>query len=236
MIRINNLCIISTLLAISSALAFTTPSSPHSKSSFATASRLIQPTHKISRQTLTKTYASSIESTSATTTDDKDGDSDADDGEWEFEEYEKLTESDFFGSEWKVGTLMDGANKIDTTWCRCVVQDGEFIAVWGDNSKGKWSFDAGSQFFSITKDTFGGWFGKKIWAGSVEDYYFMEGTVRGWSPISSASVEGQWQMKRLGVDPDEAGTPPWFEENSEEEESNDGADGETKKIEGSAQE
>ena len=129
-----------------------------------------------------------------------------------------LTEADFYNSEWRVGTLMDRKNNIVETWCRCVVKDGQFVAVWGDNSEGKWAFDAASQFFSISKDSFGGWFGKQIWAGTVDDYYFMEGTVRGWSPISPASVEGQWQAKRLGVDPEEAGGAPWFEPQEEEEE------------------
>jgi hypothetical protein len=130
--------------------------------------------------------------------------------EWEYEEYESLSESDFYDSEWKVGTLMEGSRSIDETWCRCVVKDGQFIAVWGDGSNGRWNFDAASQFFSITKESFGGWLGKRIWAGTVDDYYFMEGTVRGWSPVRPASVIGQWQMKRLGVDPEEAGVAPWF--------------------------
>eukprot|EP00979_Chaetoceros_neogracilis_P017054 scaffold10175_cov268-Chaetoceros_neogracile.AAC.10 len=142
---------------------------------------------------------------------------DDDDDEWEYEEYEILKESDFYGSEWKVGTVMDGKNKIQETWCRLVVKEGgEFFAVWGDGGEGKWNFDVASQFISITKDTFGGWGGKKLWAGTVEDFYFVEGTVRGWGPISPASVIGQWQMKRLGVDPDEAGVAPWFESEDEE--------------------
>lgn len=142
---------------------------------------------------------------------------DEDDDEWEYEEYEILKESDFYGSEWKVGTVMDGKKKIKETWCRLVVKEGgEFFAVWGDGGEGKWNFDVASQFISITKDTFGGWGGKKLWAGTVEDFYFVEGTVRGWGPISPASVIGQWQMKRLGVDPDEAGVAPWFERKDEE--------------------
>mmetsp|Transcript_4777 Transcript_4777/g.9121 ORF Transcript_4777/g.9121 Transcript_4777/m.9121 type:complete len:262 (+) Transcript_4777:78-863(+) len=137
--------------------------------------------------------------------------------EWEYEEYEKLAESDFYGSEWKVGTLMEGSKKIDETWCRCAVKDGQFIAIWGDGSDGRWNFDASSQFFSITKESFGGWLGKKIWAGTVDDYYYMEGTVRGWSPVQPASVIGQWQMKRLGVDPEEAGVAPWFERDDDDD-------------------
>lgn len=146
-------------------------------------------------------------------TDDED-----DDDEWEYEEYESLTERDFYDSEWKVGTLMENSNKIEETWTRLVVKDGEFICVWGDGASGKWNFDAASQFLSMSKDTIGGWLGKKIWAGTLDDYYFVEGTIRGWSPISPASVVGQWQAKRLGVDKDEAGIAPWFQEDEEEEE------------------
>ncbi len=160
--------------------------------------------------------AASVSGSETSLTQGKD-----DDDDWEYEEYESLTEQDFYNSEWKVGTLMEGSDKIDVTWCRCLVKDGEFLAVWGDDSKGKWNFDAASQFFSISKNSWGGWFGKKIWAGAVEDYYFMEGTVRGWSPISPASVVGQWQAKRLGVDPDEAGTAPWFEGLADDEDSDD---------------
>jgi hypothetical protein len=149
---------------------------------------------------------------------------DEEEEEWEYEEYEQLSESDFYGSEWKVGTLMEGSKSIDETWCRCAVKDGQFIAVWGDGSDGRWNFDAASQFFSVTKESFGGWFGKKIWAGTVDDYYFMEGTVRGWSPIQPASVIGQWQMKRLGVDPEEAGVAPWFLRDDEGGESQDDKD------------
>ena len=45
---------------------------------------------------------------------------------------------------------------------------------------------------------------------------FLDGTVRGWSPISPASVIGQWQAVRLGVvegdrvSKDERGEAPWF--------------------------
>jgi hypothetical protein len=143
---------------------------------------------------------------------------DDDEDDWVMEEYENLNESDFYNSEWKVGTLMDGSNNIKETWTRLIVQDGEFICVWGDGDNGKWNFDAASQFLSMSKETFGGWLGKKIWAGTVDDYYFVEGSVRGWGPISPASVIGQWQAKRLGVDKDEAGIAPWFEEDEEEEE------------------
>jgi len=148
------------------------------------------------------------------------------------EEFELLTERDFYNTEWKIGTLMDDkprdAKSIDTTWVRLqTTESGENKAVWGDDSKGKWTIDVPSQFFSISKESFGGWFGKQIWAGTIDDYYFLDGTVRGWSPISPASVIGQWQAVRLGVvegdrvSKDERGEAPWFAK--EDDEDNDGA-------------
>lgn len=158
-----------------------------------------------------------IESTSLNAQEEDD-----EDDEYEYEEYESLTEADFYNSEWKIGTLWDNSNNIDETWFRCVVKEGdfgavEFIAVWGDGSRGKWNFDAASQFFSISKDSYGGWLGKKIWAGTVDDYYYMQGTIRGWNPISPASVLGQWQAKRLGVDREEAGIAPWFQSEEDDD-------------------
>lgn len=151
----------------------------------------------------------------------QDEDNEEDDDEYEYEEYESLTEADFYNSEWKIGTLWDNSDNIEETWFRCVVKESdfgavEFIGIWGDGSKGKWNFDASTQFFSISKDSYGGWLGKQIWAGSVDDYYYMQGTIRGWNPISPASVLGQWQAKRLGVDREEAGIAPWFEMKNDE--------------------
>lgn len=145
-------------------------------------------------------------------------DSSSTEEEWEYEEYEELEERDFFNSEWKVGTVWESnRQKIDVTWCRLIAKEKELIAVWGDGAMGKWSFDRGSQFISVSKETWGGWGGKKIWAGVIDDYYFIEGTVRGWSPLSPASVLGQWQAKRLGVDPEEMGVAPWFQEDTADE-------------------
>lgn len=154
------------------------------------------------------------------TTDEEEDDND---DEWEYEEFEFVEESDFYNSEWKVGTVMDGGKQtIDETWCRLLVQEGKFLCIWGDGAKGKWNFDRASQFLSLSKETFGGWLGKKIWAGTVDDFYYLQGTVRGWSPISPASVVGQWQAKRLGISKDEdPGIAPWFQEVEEEEEGSD---------------
>ena len=148
--------------------------------------------------------------------------------EWVEEEFELLTERDFYNTEWKIGTLMDNkprdAKSIDTTWVRLVTTDsGENEAIWGDGAKGKWTIDVPSQFFSISKESFGGWLGKKIWAGTIEDFYYLEGTVRGWGPISPASVVGQWQGVRLAVvdgervTAEERGVAPWFAMDDEEE-------------------
>jgi hypothetical protein len=143
------------------------------------------------------------------------------DDEWEYLEYEDLQESDFVNSEWLVGTVFDNnPNKIVETWARCIMSDDSGASsqpcVWGDGSKGKWSFDRASQYFSLSKEHF---YGKEIWAGTVDDYYYIQGTVRGWTYITAAEVLGQWQAKRLGVDPEEAGIAPWFEE--EETDSDD---------------
>jgi len=148
-------------------------------------------------------------------------DDEDDEMEWIEEEFELLAESDFYNTEWKIGTIMENkpreASSIDTTWVRLVTtENGDNKAIWGDNSQGKWTIDVPSQFFSISKETFGGWFGKQIWAGTVDDFYYLDGTVRGWSPISPASVEGQWQGVRLGVvegdrvSVEERGEAPWF--------------------------
>lgn len=145
-----------------------------------------------------------------------DGD-DVEDEEYEYVEYDILTEAEFRGSEWLVGTVMEGnPNKIQETWARLAVDaDGKNVAIWGDKSQGSWSFDVANQFLSISKESL---FGKDIWAGVVDDYYFARGTVRGWNFLSAASVVGQWQAKRLGVDKDEAGVPPWFEKEEDNDE------------------
>ncbi|GAX24683.1 hypothetical protein FisN_4Hh241 [Fistulifera solaris] len=157
----------------------------------------------------TATTSSNIE-----TAVSENGDDDGDD--YEYIEIERLTESDFAGSEWLVGTNWDNnRDKIEETWLRCAVdQDGNNVAIWGDDSKGKWSIDIASGFFSASKESL--IMGKKIWATTADDYYYMQGTVRGWSFISAANVMGQWQARRLGVDKDEAGVAPWFEAPSEE--------------------
>ena len=130
-------------------------------------------------------------------------------------------------SEWKIGIVWnDNEDVIKETWVRLIVDDNgggpgstpTNVAIWGDGGKGKWSVDVPNQFFSISKESFGGWFGKRIFAGNADDYYYLQGTVRGWSPIQSASVLGQWQMKRLGVDREEAGIAPWFQEDDDDEE------------------
>lgn len=134
------------------------------------------------------------------------------DDEYEYIEIERLTESDFVGSEWLVGTNWENnRDKIEETWLRCAVdKDGNNVAIWGDDSKGKWSIDIASGFFSASKESL--LTGKKIWATTADDYYYMQGTVRGWSFLSAANVMGQWQARRLGVDKEEAGIAPWFEE------------------------
>lgn len=150
---------------------------------------------------------------------EKEEEEDDDDDEYEYIEYETLKEEDYLGSEWLVGTCWDSnTNKIKETWVRLAAKDDKNIAIWGDNSEGTWSLDVASQFLAISKEFL---WGKQIWAGVVDDYYFVQGTVRGWTYISPASVLGQWQARRLGVDPEEAGTPPWFEVSEEDDEADE---------------
>lgn len=146
-----------------------------------------------------------------------EGNRDEDDDEYEYVEYDMLTEAEFMGSEWLVGTLMDkNPNNIVETWVRLATdKDGKNVAIWGDNSQGTWSLDVANQFLSMSKESI---FGKDIWAGVVDDYYFTLGTVRGWNFLSPAAVIGQWQAKRLGVDKEEAGAAPWFEADEDDEE------------------
>ena len=161
-------------------------------------------------------YSSSTTTTSETSIAEEDDDDD--DDEYEYVEYDILTEKEFMGSEWLVGTVMDSKpNTIAETWVRLATdRNGKNVAIWGDGSQGKWTWDVANQFLSMSKENI---FGKNIWAGVVDDYYFTLGTVRGWSVLTPAEVKGQWQAKRLGVDPQEAGTAPWFETVEEEEES-----------------
>jgi len=142
---------------------------------------------------------------------------DDDDDEYEYIEYDVLTEKEFTNSEWLVGTNWDrNPQKIDETWCRLVFdKDDKPVAIWGDRSRGTWKLDVATQFLSISKESL--WAGKEIWACTVSDYYYLQGTVRGWKYWAAAEVMGQWQAKRLGLsDKDEAGTPPWFMEEEEE--------------------
>jgi hypothetical protein len=140
---------------------------------------------------------------------------DDDEEEYEYVEYDILTEPEFVGSEWLVGTCMDKSpNRIAETWVRLIVdKKGKNVAIWGDNCQGTWNFDKANQFLSMSKENI---FGKDIWAGVVEDYYFTRGTVRGWNFFTAAAVVAQWQAKRLGADPAEAGVAPWFEEQEED--------------------
>ena len=70
-------------------------------------------------------------------------------------------EDETFTTEWKIGTIMDdkprNAKTIATTWVRLVTTEaGDNKAIWGDDSQGKWTIDVSSQFFSISKESFGG--------------------------------------------------------------------------------
>jgi len=167
-------------------------------------------THHYQKASMVLSSSTTINSSPDTRAMDDD-----DEDEFEYVEYDILTEPEFMGSEWLVGTCMDSSpNRIDETWVRLATdKDGKNVAIWGDGSQGTWNFDVANQFLSMSKENF---FGKDIWAGVVDDYYYTYGTVRGWNFLSPAAVRGQWQAKRLGVDPEEAGTAPWFEISDED--------------------
>jgi hypothetical protein len=167
------------------------------------------------RTTPQRSFATRLQT--ATTASDLQDTSNEEDEEEEYEyiELDQLTEAEFVGSEWLVGTCFESSkNKIKETWLRlAVAPDGKNLAVWGDGAQGKWSIDVASGFFSASKETL--WRGKEIWACTADDYYFMQGTVRGWTFLTAANVVGQWQARRLGVDPEEAGVAPWLQEEEE---------------------
>mmetsp|Transcript_41186 Transcript_41186/g.98648 ORF Transcript_41186/g.98648 Transcript_41186/m.98648 type:complete len:269 (-) Transcript_41186:111-917(-) len=182
-------------------------SRPSSSSSASTASRSVLLFESIAADSSGVSFGSTAD----------DDDDDDDDDEWEEVEMEILTESDFYGSEWLVGSVMErNTNKIVETWVRLATDsDGKNVAIWGDNAQGTWSFDVANQFLSFSKQNI---FGKAIWAGVVDDYYYTLGTIRGYNMWSAAAVLGQWQAKRLGVEQGEAGVAPWFEEPEPEQE------------------
>ena len=217
-----------TVVPVATVSAFTSQISPTPSASSLLSGRSVHASNNIitqrdiSNSRLYSTAETSVNGSLTPAQDDED-----DDEEWVYEEYTDLTEADFYNSEWKIGIVWnDNEDVIKETWVRLIVDDNgggpgstpTNVAIWGDGGKGKWSVDVPNQFFSISKESFGGWFGKRIFAGNADDYYYLQGTVRGWSPIQSASVLGQWQMKRLGVDREEAGIAPWFQEDDEDEE------------------
>jgi hypothetical protein len=211
------------LLQSSSVMAWTTKTASTHFLSARTTRRPLHFKSQLFSSTEQNEQATAKDESTAIRASQENADDDDDDDEWEYLEYEDLQESDFVNSEWLVGTVFDNnPNKIVETWARCIMSDDSGASsqpcVWGDGSKGKWSFDRASQYFSLSKEHF---YGKEIWAGTVDDYYYIQGTVRGWTYITAAEVLGQWQAKRLGVDPEEAGIAPWFEEEGEEMGSDD---------------
>jgi hypothetical protein len=189
------------------------PSLPSSqRRAAATAASLAGPRLSLSSTTTTSSD-NSITSRAAPLAKEEDDE----DEEYEYVEYDNLTEKELVGSEWLVGTCWDNRNDIQETWCRLVVDAaGKNVAIWGDDSTGNWNLDVASQFLGISKEN--KFTGKVIWAATVDDYYYLQGTVRGWRFWSPAAVLGQWQARRLGIDKDEAGIAPWFQTNDAEDE------------------
>lgn len=123
-------------------------------------------------------------------------------------EPKKFEAADFAGSEWKIGVLWGEEEDIEVSWFRCK-DDGK--SEWGfrTGNEGRWSLDDGV-YLTVTRDYFLGWNGRRIYSAKVtEDCNYLEGYVRGWKPWEPASIMGQWQAFRLGVE--RPNPPPWVD-------------------------
>ncbi|KAJ1455195.1 hypothetical protein M885DRAFT_617350 [Pelagophyceae sp. CCMP2097] len=135
----------------------------------------------------------------------------ADDDDAPVEEAEEAAVYDLDGSEWKVGILWNGKKKIDVTWIRC---NPGGVARWGLPAEGKWKVEDGN-YATFSRDFFGGWNGKRLLSARLQgDGNYLSGYVRGWKPWDTASVLGQFQAIRLGVDRS-AEDAPWLAEQPE---------------------
>lgn len=139
--------------------------------------------------------------------------------DYETVEYDFLTEEEFKDSEWLVSTARYNAtggiydDGITETKVRLETNaKGKMVARWADKAQGDWYFDRARQYLCISKEN---WVSRTLWVCTVEDYYYLEGPVQGWTLWSPASVLGQWQAIRLGIDEKDAGPAPWFQEDTE---------------------
>lgn len=134
-----------------------------------------------------------------------------DGNEYEYIEYDELTEKQFMGSVWLVGTNEadnegNVTDKVTETKLFLTTDDQDKkVAMWGDCSKGKWYIDNGN--FLASKESL---FGRRYWTCYADDFYFMEGTIQGWSLISPAMKLGMFQAIRLDVDKEVMGEAPWI--------------------------
>jgi len=124
------------------------------------------------------------------------------------------SDADIAGSEWKIAIQWfddDGLPKrggeLQETWLRFKE---DYVVEWGIGATGVWSLDG--QFLSISRDFALGWGGKRILSCKLaqkQNEAYIEGMVRGWTPLTAASVMGQWQALRLGIDRTPYGEPFW---------------------------
>lgn len=120
----------------------------------------------------------------------------------------RFESADFAGSEWKIGVLWGEEQDIEVSWFRCKA-DGK--SEWGfkQGNEGRWSLDDGV-YLTVTRNYFLGWNGRRIYSAKVtDDCNYLEGYVRGWKPWEPASIMGQWQAFRLGVE--RPNPPPWVD-------------------------
>mmetsp|Transcript_84456 Transcript_84456/g.169027 ORF Transcript_84456/g.169027 Transcript_84456/m.169027 type:complete len:349 (-) Transcript_84456:214-1260(-) len=123
------------------------------------------------------------------------------------EDRSRWSKEDFIKSEWKIAIMWEGSNKPQETWIRFV---DDFELEWGLNAKGTWEMSG--QFLSFSRDFAFGIGGKRIFGAKLsrkQNEVYIDGLVRGWSPIAPANVMGQFQAMRLNVDRKEYGIPYW---------------------------
>jgi len=67
-------------------------------------------------------------------------------------------------------------------------------------------------YLSFSRDFKFGWGGKRLFAAKLsrkQNEVFLDGLVRGWTPLEPATVMGQFQAIRLGVNRTVYGEPYW---------------------------
>mmetsp|Transcript_30497 Transcript_30497/g.68390 ORF Transcript_30497/g.68390 Transcript_30497/m.68390 type:complete len:316 (+) Transcript_30497:61-1008(+) len=117
------------------------------------------------------------------------------------------SKEDFIKTEWKIAIQWEDSKKITETWIRFV---DDFELEWGLNAKGSWGLEG--QYLTFSRDFSFGWGGKRIYGAKLtrkQNEVYIDGIVRGWTPLMPANNLGQFQAMRLGVDRAPFGAPYW---------------------------